>query len=74
MVIDGRRVITGSFNFIKAAEDKNAENLLVITNPEVAAKYRQNWQVHRQARRITATSVGRTQPSRAEPIVCGNCG
>ena len=30
MVIDGRIVITGSFNFTKAAEENNAENLLVI--------------------------------------------
>ena len=30
MVIDGGTVITGSFNFTKAAEENNAENLLVI--------------------------------------------
>ena len=30
MVIDGQRVITGSFNFTAAAQSKNAENLLVI--------------------------------------------
>ncbi len=30
MVIDGRTVITGSFNFTKAAEERNAENLLII--------------------------------------------
>jgi phosphatidylserine/phosphatidylglycerophosphate/cardiolipin synthase-like enzyme len=30
MIIDGATLITGSFNFIKAAEEKNAENLLVI--------------------------------------------
>ena len=30
MVIDGGTVITGSFNFTKAAEEKNAENLLLI--------------------------------------------
>jgi phosphatidylserine/phosphatidylglycerophosphate/cardiolipin synthase-like enzyme len=35
MIIDGETVITGSFNFTKAAEENNAENLLVIrdTNP-----------------------------------------
>ena len=31
MVIDSATIITGSFNFTKAAEEKNAENLLVIT-------------------------------------------
>src|SRR5438105_570757 len=30
MVIDSKTIITGSFNFTKAAEEKNAENMLVI--------------------------------------------
>jgi phosphatidylserine/phosphatidylglycerophosphate/cardiolipin synthase-like enzyme len=30
MVIDSAIILTGSFNFTKAAEEKNAENLLVI--------------------------------------------
>ena len=46
MVIDGATVITGSFNFTKAAETSNAENLLVIRSPELAAKYAANWQTH----------------------------
>ena len=46
MVIDGETVITGSFNFTTAAEEKNAENLLVIRSPELAAKYAANWKVH----------------------------
>jgi phosphatidylserine/phosphatidylglycerophosphate/cardiolipin synthase-like enzyme len=48
MVIDGLTVITGSFNFTEAAEDNNAENPLVIQDAQTAAKYEQNWQVHRQ--------------------------
>jgi phosphatidylserine/phosphatidylglycerophosphate/cardiolipin synthase-like enzyme len=46
MVIDGSAVLTGSFNFTKAAESSNAENLLVIHDPELAAKYTSNWKVH----------------------------
>lgn len=46
MVIDGRTVITGSFNFTKAAEESNAENLLVIEDMALARKYSDNWQVH----------------------------
>ena len=47
MIIDGATVITGSFNFSKAAEQSNAENLLVIREaPELAAKYTQNWNKH----------------------------
>lgn len=44
IVIDGTTVITGSFNFTKAAEEGNAENLLVINNaPELAKRYADNW-------------------------------
>lgn len=44
MVIDDREVLTGSFNFTKAAQYKNAENLLIIQSPELAKLYSQNWQ------------------------------
>lgn len=46
MVIDGEVVITGSFNFTKAAEDSNAENLLVIRDTELAARYLVNFKMH----------------------------
>lgn len=46
MIIDGRTVITGSFNFTKSAEVSNAENLLVIDSPELAKKYSENWKNH----------------------------
>ena len=46
MVIDGMTVITGSFNFTTNAEQHNAENLLVIRSPELAATYTANWNAH----------------------------
>lgn len=46
MIIDNEVVITGSFNFTKAAEENNAENLLVIDDRELAARYTDNWQRH----------------------------
>jgi phosphatidylserine/phosphatidylglycerophosphate/cardiolipin synthase-like enzyme len=46
MILDGLTVITGSFNFTKAAEESNAENLLVIEDAALAAKYRANWETH----------------------------
>jgi len=46
MVIDGETVITGSFNFTKAAEENNAENLLVIRDKKLAERYIKNWQGH----------------------------
>jgi phosphatidylserine/phosphatidylglycerophosphate/cardiolipin synthase-like enzyme len=48
MIIDKQTVITGSFNFTRAAEEKNAENLLVIKSKELASYYLDNWQKHRQ--------------------------
>jgi phosphatidylserine/phosphatidylglycerophosphate/cardiolipin synthase-like enzyme len=48
IVIDALTVITGSFNFTKAAEDNNAENLLVIQDAQMASRYAQNWEIHRQ--------------------------
>ena len=46
MIIDSNSVITGSFNFTESAEEENAENLLIIRNPELAAKYLANWNIH----------------------------
>ena len=43
---DGETVITGSFNFTTAAERQNAENLLVIRDRALAARYVDNWHAH----------------------------
>jgi phosphatidylserine/phosphatidylglycerophosphate/cardiolipin synthase-like enzyme len=48
MIIDGEVVITGSFNFTKAAQEKNAENVLIIRDKPLADQYTQNWQLHAQ--------------------------
>jgi phosphatidylserine/phosphatidylglycerophosphate/cardiolipin synthase-like enzyme len=48
MVIDRETVITGSFNFTKAAEEKNAENVLILKNKELAKQYIDNWNKHRK--------------------------
>jgi phosphatidylserine/phosphatidylglycerophosphate/cardiolipin synthase-like enzyme len=47
MIIDKATVITGSFNFTKAAEEKNAENLLIISSQELAKIYLDNWHRHK---------------------------
>jgi len=48
IIIDRAIVITGSFNFTKAAEEKNAENLLIINSKELAKTYIENWAKHRE--------------------------
>jgi len=54
IIIDGTTVITGSFNFTKAAEDENAENLLIIESPELAKLYIDNWNDHKQHSEVLA--------------------
>jgi phosphatidylserine/phosphatidylglycerophosphate/cardiolipin synthase-like enzyme len=45
MVLDGKHVETGSFNYSAAAVDRNAENVLVLRDvPELAAQYAAEWQ------------------------------
>lgn len=46
IIIDEHLVITGSFNFTRAAERNNAENLLVIDDAELASRYLENWRKH----------------------------
>ena len=48
MIIDKETLITGSFNFTKAAEEKNAENLLIIKSKGLAKAYLDNWYQHKK--------------------------
>jgi phosphatidylserine/phosphatidylglycerophosphate/cardiolipin synthase-like enzyme len=42
----GETVVTGSFNFTKAAEEKKAENLLIFKDKDLAGKYIENCKKH----------------------------
>lgn len=45
MVVDGREVETGSFNYTAAAARSNAENALLLRGvPQLAATYEREWQ------------------------------
>ena len=44
MIFDNASVFTGSFNFTKAAQQKNAENGLLINDANLAQQYADNWQ------------------------------
>jgi phosphatidylserine/phosphatidylglycerophosphate/cardiolipin synthase-like enzyme len=47
MLIDGKTIITGSFNFTKQAEEDNGENLLVIRDDaKLSAAYANNFASH----------------------------
>jgi phosphatidylserine/phosphatidylglycerophosphate/cardiolipin synthase-like enzyme len=43
-VIDGRSLITGSFNWTTTAEEKNEENLLIMTDQQVIEKYKDRFE------------------------------
>lgn len=48
MIFDRATLITGSFNFTKAAEEKNAENLLVMKgNKPLVERYIRNFEEHK---------------------------
>jgi len=55
VIVDGKQLITGSFNFTKAADESNAENLLIIRDkPRVIAAYRQQFsRLVQKSRRYT---------------------
>ena len=47
ILIDRTLILTGSFNFTKSAEERNAENLLIIQgHRELVAKYAANFEEH----------------------------
>ncbi len=47
IIIDQEVVIAGSFNFSKAAEFSNAENLIIIRSVELARIYLENYETHK---------------------------
>lgn len=44
MIIDDNTTVTGSFNFTKAAQFSNTENVLIIQDANIAKAYKENWQ------------------------------
>ena len=46
ILIDGHTLITGSFNFTKAAESSNAENLVILESSEAVGLYLENFRGH----------------------------
>ena len=43
MIVDRKSVLTGSYNFSNAAENRNAENVVLLASPEVAKMYEDNF-------------------------------
>jgi phosphatidylserine/phosphatidylglycerophosphate/cardiolipin synthase-like enzyme len=63
MILDDATVVTGSFNYTWSAEHRNAENLLVIHDPALAAEYTQNWNIRATRSRPLCAVVEGASPS-----------
>jgi len=62
-IVDDATVLTGSFNYTWSAEHRNAENLLLIHDPALAALYARNWRVA-EARARPLTTPAAAPPAR----------
>ena len=48
VIIDRETVITGSMSFTAEAEERNAENVVIVRSVTVADSYAGNWNAHRE--------------------------
>ena len=63
IVIDGRLVIGGSYNYTASAERRNAENVLFIESPAVAGWFAANWRARQAVSRPMVQPARNTQPA-----------
>ena len=65
MIIDGRTLVTGSFNFTHQAEVENAENLLILKGyPDLVVAYRKDFANHKAHARQPEIKKGHAAPHR----------
>ncbi len=74
IIVDQTRVITGSFNFTRAAQQKNAENVLLISDAGLAKQYLKNWQSRQRISMEYANDNTRKQKNGSVKLseVCSN--
>jgi phosphatidylserine/phosphatidylglycerophosphate/cardiolipin synthase-like enzyme len=65
IIIDETKVITGSFNFTNAAQYRNVENLLIISDVQLAETYLRNWQERKQQSYLLKNSNEKGYPVHA---------
>lgn len=51
IIVDDYKVVTGSFNFTVSAAKRNAENILIIQDTDIARGYLENWLARQSANR-----------------------
>ena len=57
ITIDRTSVLTGSYNFSNAAENRNAENVILLVSPELAHMYEENF-----ASRLAVSDIFTSNP------------
>src|SRR4030095_2403533 len=62
MILDEKTVVTGSFNFTKAAQEKNAENVLVLRDKQLADLYLKNWREHQSHSKVYSLGPAKPDP------------
>jgi phosphatidylserine/phosphatidylglycerophosphate/cardiolipin synthase-like enzyme len=63
MILDGRTILTGSFNFTNQAEHENAENLLIIKgHPDIVSSYRKDFAGHKAHARQPEVKQSEVKP------------
>ncbi len=69
IIVDGKTVITGSFNFSNNAARTNDENVLIIqNNAEIAALYTEEWQRVMGESREPSTETESAAPVASAPV------
>jgi hypothetical protein len=63
VIIDRHLVITGSYNFTRSAERRNAENVTFIDSAEVASRFLSNWNARRAVSRAYGDHGQRVEAS-----------
>src|SRR5579862_7269385 len=63
LIVDDETVLTGSFNYTWSAENRNAENLIVIHEPAIAAEYVRNWSTSASRSRQVGGQSGFAPPA-----------
>jgi phosphatidylserine/phosphatidylglycerophosphate/cardiolipin synthase-like enzyme len=48
LIFDGVEVETGSFNYSRSAELSNGENVVILQDAELAQKFQENWNLHKE--------------------------
>jgi phosphatidylserine/phosphatidylglycerophosphate/cardiolipin synthase-like enzyme len=72
ILIDRSLILTGSFNFTKSAEERNAENLLIIQgHRDLVAKYAANFEEH-LAHAEPYEGLAKGEDAASEPATGGN--